>query len=420
MKNEKFGIKYFYTGLTAFLVIAACVVFFFLMYRLPGIFAFLKKLLGVIEPVIIGFIIAYLVNPIANAINGGLLKLSKKNIKLQNNIYKRVARGVSVFGALAAFTAVLILIFYMIVPQFIDSISSMVKVLPGQLEDFAQRVSTEFEKNSDLQKVLMSVYEYEKKWLQNDFTAYVNSMAAYFASGVWSVVNFIKNFAVGYIFALYILYNKALLMRQFRKIMFACIKNSVVERILRTGKRVHSIFSGFIYGKLLDSAIIGVLCFIGVTIFKMPYPMLVAVTVGVTNVIPVFGPYLGGIPCAALILLTDTMKGVYFIIFIICLQAFDGNFLGPKILGNSTGLSAFWVVFAIVVGGGMFGVPGMVIGVPAFAVIYYLIESFVNYRVKKKNLPLENEFYDAKVVEKLKPEIADLREQIPLEEENTE
>ena len=163
MKNEKFGIKYFYTGLTAFLVIAACVVFFFLMYRLPGIFAFLKKLLGVIEPVIIGFIIAYLVNPIANAINGGLLKLSKKNIKLQNNIYKRVARGVSVFGALAAFTAVLILIFYMIVPQFIDSISSMVKVLPGQLEDFAQRVSTEFERNSDLQKVLMSVYEYEKK-----------------------------------------------------------------------------------------------------------------------------------------------------------------------------------------------------------------------------------------------------------------
>jgi len=280
MKNEKFGIKYFYTGLTAFLVIAACVVFFFLMYRLPGIFAFLKKLLGVIEPVIIGFIIAYLVNPIANAINGGLLKLSKKNIKLQNNIYKRVARGVSVFGALAAFTAVLILIFYMIVPQFIDSISSMVKVLPGQLEDFAQRVSTEFERNSDLQKVLMSVYEYEKKWLQNDFTAYVNSMAAYFASGVWSVVNFIKNFAVGYIFALYILYNKALLMRQFRKIMFACIKNSVVERILRTGKRVHSIFSGFIYGKLLDSAIIGVLCFIGVTVFKMPYPMLVAVTVG--------------------------------------------------------------------------------------------------------------------------------------------
>jgi len=114
------------------------------------------------------------------------------------------------------------------------------------------------------------------------------------------------------------------------------------------------------------------------------------------------------------------MKGVYFIIFIICLQAFDGNFLGPKILGNSTGLSAFWVVFAIVVGGGMFGVPGMVIGVPAFAVIYYLIENFVNYRVKKKNLPLENEFYDSKVVEKLKPKIADLREQIPLEEEDTE
>ena len=141
--------------------------------------------------------------------------------------------------------------------------------------------------------------------------------------------------------------------------------------------------------------------------------MLVAVVIGVTNIIPVFGPYLGGIPCAALILLTDPMKGLYFIIFIILLQALDGNFIGPKILGNSTGLSAFWVVFAIVAGGGLFGVLGMLIGVPLFAVIYYLVTTFVNFRLKRKKLPCESDFYDSTVCDKIKGS-EDLRVEIPL------
>ena len=169
----------------------------------------------------------------------------------------------------------------------------------------------------------------------------------------------------------------------------------------------------FIYGKLLDSIIIGVLCFIGLSILKIPYTMLVAVVIGVTNVIPVFGPYLGGIPCAALILLTDPMKGLYFIIFIILLQTLDGNFIGPKILGNSTGLSAFWVVFAIVVGGGLFGVIGMLIGVPLFAVIYYIITSLVNFRLKRKKLPCNSDYYDSTVCDKIR-EADDLRVEIPL------
>lgn len=415
MKDKNFKLKYFYIGLTAFLVVAACVVFFFLLFRLPGILSFAGKLLGVIQPVIIGFIIAYLVNPIANSINGGLIRLSKRFIKYKMELSRKVAKAISVFGALAVFILILILIFYMIVPEFIESITSLAKVLPGQLDVFIERIYEEFNKNKDLQNIIMSVYEYEKEWLQTDFTKYVNSLATYFASSVWSVVNFLKNFAVGFIFALYILYNKSLLMRQFRKLMYALINNNAVEHILNTGKKANRIFSGFIYGKLLDSFIIGVLCFIGVSVLKIPYTMLVAVTVGVTNVIPVFGPYIGAIPCAALILLTDPLKGLYFIIFIILLQALDGNFIGPKILGNSTGLSAFWVVFAIVLGGGMFGILGMLIGVPAFAVIYYLIRSFVNYRIAKKKLPLESDFYDSSVSEKIKKSENDLRVEIPLD-----
>lgn len=413
MQNKNFKLKYFYIGLTAFLTVAACVVFFFLIYRLPGILSFFGKILSVVQPVIIGLIIAYLVNPIANSINGELLKLAKKRFNKNSVIVRKISNAISVFGALAVFLLFLILIIYMIVPQFIDSISSMIKVLPGQLDAFITEISTEFERNKELQDLINAVYEYEKDWLQNDLAGYVNSFASYFASGVWSVVSFLKDFAVGLIFALYILFNKALLVRQFRKLLYACINNTVVEHIFKTGHKAHRIFSGFIYGKLLDSFIIGVLCFIGISILKIPYTMLVAVVIGVTNIIPVFGPYLGGIPCAALILLTDPMKGLYFIIFIILLQALDGNFIGPKILGNSTGLSAFWVVFAIVLGGGLFGVLGMLIGVPLFAVLYYLITTFVNFRLKRKKLPLASDYYDSSVCDKIK-KAEDLRVEMPL------
>lgn len=413
--NKKFKNRYFYIGLTLFLALSACILFAFLLYRIPAIFVFLKKLLRVVEPVIIGFVIAYLVNPIANTIKGGMLKISKKKTKV-SAFLRKISNAVSVFGALAVFVIILLLIVYMIVPEFIESISNVAATLPQQLDVWINKVSREFEKNKDLQEIVLSIYEYEKHWLQTDFTNYVNSLASYFASGVWSVVNFLKNFAVGFIFALYILFNKKLLIKQFRKFLYAVINNNALEYIFKAGKKTHKIFSGFIYGKLLDSFIIGVLCFIGVTVLKIPYAMLVAVIVGVTNVIPVFGPYLGAIPCAALILLTDPIKGLYFIIFIILLQALDGNFIGPKILGNSTGLSAFWVVFAIVVGGGLFGIPGMLIGVPAFAVIYYLAEVFVNYRIEKKNLPQDTEYYDAEVSEKIKAQENDLRVEIPLEE----
>ena len=414
MKSSNFKRKYFYIGLTAFLVVAACVLFFFLIFRLPGILSFFGKILSVTQPVIIGLIIAYLVNPIANSINGGLLKLSNKYFNKKPRLIRKISNAISVFGALAVFILMIILIIYMIVPQFIESISSMIKVLPGQLDTFIKEISAEFERNKDLQNLINALYEYEQEWLQNDLTGYVNSIATYFASGVWSVVSFLKDFAVGLIFAVYILFNKALLMRQFRKLLYACLNNAAVEHIFKTGKKAHRSFSGFIYGKLLDSFIIGVLCFIGISILKIPYTMLVAVVIGVTNIIPVFGPYLGAIPCAALILLTDPIKGLYFIVFIILLQALDGNFIGPKILGNSTGLSAFWVVFAIVLGGGLFGVVGMLIGVPLFAVIYYLVTTFVNFRLNKKNLPTASDYYDSRVCEKVR-EAEDLRVEIPLD-----
>lgn len=164
--------------------------------------------------------------------------------------------------------------------------------------------------------------------------------------------------------------------------------------ILHLTIKSNEIFGGFIIGKIIDSAIIGVLCFIGLTLMDMPYTLLVSVIVGVTNVIPFFGPYIGAIPSATLILLTDPRMGIYFIIFIIALQQFDGNVLGPKILGNSTGLSAFWVVFSILIAGGLFGVPGMILGVPTFAVVYYIVDMLIAHKLEKRKLPVETDAYD--------------------------
>ena len=165
--------------------------------------------------------------------------------------------------------------------------------------------------------------------------------------------------------------------------------------VLHLTTKSNEIFGGFIIGKIIDSAIIGVLCFFGLTILNMPYAVLVSVIVGVTNVIPFFGPYIGAIPSAILIMLADPIKGLYFIIFILLLQQFDGNILGPKILGNSTGLSAFWVIVAILLGGGLFGFVGMIMGVPTFAVLYYIVQMIMNYRLERKKLPANSNFYDA-------------------------
>ncbi len=182
--------------------------------------------------------------------------------------------------------------------------------------------------------------------------------------------------------------------KQSKKIVYAVFKPSHANMILHLTLKSNEIFGGFIIGKLIDSAIIGVLCFIGLSLLNMPYALLVSVIVGVTNVIPFFGPYIGAIPSAVLIMLADPRKGLYFILFILVLQQIDGNIIGPKILGDSTGLSAFWVVFSILLGGGLFGFVGMILGVPTFAVIYYVINMLINHRLEVKKLPTETECYD--------------------------
>ena len=215
-------------------------------------------------------------------------------------------------------------------------------------------------------------------------------------SGVINIVNEVMNVLIGIIVSVYVLFSKEKFNAQAKKAVYALMTPPHANLTLHIVTKSNQIFGGFMIGKVIDSMIIGVLCYIGTAILKMPYALLVSVIVGVTNVIPFFGPYIGAIPCIILIGLADPLKGLYFAIFILLLQQLDGNVIGPKILGDSTGLSAFWVIFSILLGGGIFGFIGMVMGVPTFAVIYYIVEMLINYKLEKRNLPTRTQCYDNK------------------------
>ncbi len=271
-----------------------------------------------------------------------------------------------------------------------------------------------------------------QNWFRTDFMTDINQIMTNLTEGILGFLNEIFDFLVGIIVSIYVMYGRETFARQAKKIVYALFPPKKANLVLHLGNKTNEIFGGFIIGKIIDSIIIGILCFIILSIIKMPYTLLVSVIVGVTNVIPFFGPFIGAIPCSVLILLNDPMKGLYFIIFVFLLQQFDGNILGPKILGDTTGLSSFWVITAILFGGGLFGFAGMLLGVPTFAVIYYILQLVIESRLEQKNLPTNSRHYHQmsyvdeygrfryskkKVYRKTKEESEQKREDQKLEEE---
>lgn len=293
--------------------------------------------------------------------------------------------------------ALIITLLNMMIPELYGSIRDMIFTVPSQMNRFIHEFSKMHSSDSTVGKMLASIVEeasdFVQNWMKTDLMEKVNLWMTQLTVGMIQMVREVFNFIIGIIVSIYVLFSKEKFQKQTKKLIYAVFRPGQANMILQIGGKSNEIFGGFIIGKIIDSLIIGVICFIGLSILNMPYTMLVSVIVGVTNVIPFFGPYIGAIPSAILILLADPLKGLYFIIFVIALQQFDGNVLGPKILGNSTGLSSFWVVFSILIAGGLFGIPGMLFGVPTFAVIYYIVNMLVNSILKKKELPTDTECY---------------------------
>ena len=304
---------------------------------------------------------------------------------------KKAARSIGTAGALLFLLLIIFLLLDMMIPELIKSVQNMMVSLPAEVNSFSAWINETLAEDSQLADMLGSslvkVTNVLENFIQDHLLPQVNTYIASITSGVISAVKVLFNFIIGLIIAVYVLMSKETFIGQGKKLVYTIFPAKFGNHIVKMVRISNEMFGGFINGKILDSAIIGVICYIGLVIMRMPYSLLVAVIVGVTNVIPFFGPYVGAVPSVILIALADPIKGLYFLIFILVLQQIDGNIIGPKILGNSTGLSSFWVVFAILVGGGLFGFMGMLLGVPTFAVIYYLIREVTAWILRKRKLP---------------------------------
>ena len=383
-------------GLTIFLVIAACIILYFAFLRADTLFSVAGTIIEILKPIIYGFAIAYLLNPIVKETDKYLLPVLRKKIKKEKTA-RQFSRAAGILFALLVLFAVIFALLNMLIPELFHSIRNLMETLPGQLNSGIEAIENLQKEQSTMGLLLGNILNHASEtlqnWIQTDLLRQMNIWMTNITTGAMNVLSEVFNFLVGCIVSVYMLFSKELFAAQMKKILYGVMSIEHANMTLHITRKSNEIFGGFIIGKIIDSAIIGVLCFLGPTLLDMPYILLVSVIVGVTNVIPFFGPYIGAIPSAILIALADPIKGIYFLIFILALQQLDGNVIGPKILGDSTGLSAFWVVFSILLGGGLFGFVGMIAGVPTFAVIYYIVKMVVEQKLEKKKMPADTEAY---------------------------
>ncbi len=399
--------KYFNWGLTAFLVIVTSMVFQAVILNLSACWKTVKLLLGILRPILYGFAFAYILNPLMKRIEQGVRFLTRRT-KWKDTTRSRLGRILGVTGSVIALLLIVYGLIALLVPQLGDSVRTIVDNFPSYYKSIQKWVDRNLVNHPEIgeyvSRALDSVYAMLEDWATTKLLGNMQALMVTLTGSVVTVVKGVLNIVIGIIIAVYVLLAKERFQAQTKKVLAVVFKPAHADRVLELGREANEVFGGFIIGKIADSAIIGVLCYFCMLIFRLPYPALIATIIGVTNIIPFFGPFIGAIPSACIILLTNPIKGIYFIILVFVLQQVDGNIIGPRILGNATGLSSFWVVVAITVFGGLFGFVGMILGVPVFAMLYMLIAEHVNKRLRAKNLPTVTDTYqDIRTISDLEP-----------------
>lgn len=387
-----FDRKHLGFGIVMFLVIAASILFYVFLQNFSIFKNFIKTMLNILSPVMYGFVIAYLLNPLLRFLENKLfLPMCKKFKRLKNP--EKLSRALGVFTTLIISLGAVVALFWLVIPQLITSISSMTLKFPDYINKTREYFDGVLKSNPALLEYSNSIFESTIIPYLNNLKPQIASFAQSMAVGAYQFASWIINISVGIIVSIYIMYSKETFASQFKRVCYALFSKEFCKRFLNAADSTDKVFGKYISGKILDSVIVGIICFIVCVLIGIPYAALVSVLVGVTNIIPFFGPFFGAVPSAFIILLEDPMKALIFVIFIIFLQQIDGNVLCPIILGDSTGLSAFWVITAILVGGGLFGILGMFISVPIFAVIYTFVKSFIDVKLEKKQLPISADAY---------------------------
>lgn len=380
--------KYFKTSLCAFGVIAASLVLVFFMLHLEEFFNFFGIFMRIVSPFIWGFAFAYVLNYPYKL----FLKLFSKKTKKGKSLAPTPCKVLSLVSTYIVFFAVLSLLFYLVIPQVVTAISEFIQLVPGyadvasqNVEEFAFKYLRRY--NLSYKDVFDTIKEVGKQ-LAAQFN--LNDMVGKTVAVILNASNGVKNALLGIIVSIYFLWDKERFVDNFKRLSYALLPKKASDKLIEIMRFTDKTFGGFLVAKIVDSAIIGLLNYIFMIIMGMPYAVLISVIVGITNIIPFFGPFIGAVPSALLLLLVSPWQALLFVIFIIVLQQFDGNFLGPRLMGETMGVRAVFVVFAVIVFGGLFGVVGMFIGVPLFVVIYTLFSDFVTARLKEKEIKRED------------------------------
>jgi len=376
--------RYLYTMLSGFGAISLSVILFFVLYRFRGIGDAFKKLSDILAPFVYGGVVAYLLRPLCNLYEKLFLKYMPKKL---HKVANPLAVGLSIISGVLIVYALII----MIAPQLYESVKTIWKTLPDRVAQLIDWLTKTFGEDEEMlayfESAYNAVYSELDTWARETLVPSISNLVSGVGMSVWKVLLFFYNLLIGIIVAVYLLGSRRKFKQQSILIVRSIFKPKWAEFILEEVAFIDRMFGGFIDGKLVDSAIIGVLCYLGCLVFKFPNALLVSAIVGITNVIPFFGPFIGAIPSVLLILIESPIKAVWFAIFVFALQQLDGNVIGPAILGDRTGLSSFWVLFAIILFGGIWGLVGMIICVPLFAVIYDTVKRLVFRGLEKNGLP---------------------------------
>ncbi len=395
--NTKYTTISVYTVLT----FTACLVVYALLFNFTGLGDFIEKFLSIIAPITWGLVIAYLVNPIMKWFEKRLKKLTEKN-----KPHFKLNRIISLSIAMLLFLAAIAALASIILPQVFESITSIIDNIGTYLSNFKKWIDSILVKYPELlTEVNAQINNIEKTIMEfiNNIVPKIGDIMVKITDSTLGFIVAIKDFLIGIIVAVYFLYGKEHFQAQMKKFSCAILPSKASKTFFRICAQTNSSISGFISGKIIDSIIIGCLCFISMTVMKLDFVVLISVIVGVTNIIPFFGPFIGAIPSAFLLLVASPKQVIPFLILILIIQQLDGNVIGPKILGQSTGISAFWVLFSILVGGGLFGFAGMILGVPIFAVLYSLLQEFIAYRLEGKNMSSDTNDYFPEPIEPKTP-----------------
>ncbi len=395
--KKKFDGPYIKAGATFFCAGLLLIIAYYSINHFPSIKYGWDKVNGILFPFYLGIVISYLLSPIYNWIVKKSYPFFKKKLKkpiTALTVSRFVATVLTLIFLLAAMTGIV----SMIIPGLYESITTLVPRMPDYFNSAFNWVSENLKDNPELANFLSvnmdNAQEKMLSWLQDKILPASETLVSNISLGVITTVTTLLNILVSIIICVYLLNSKEMFAAQSKKLILAILGREKAEKVFELGHITNNCFGGFINGKLIDSIIIGLLCFILMTIFQMPQTMLISVIVGVTNIIPFFGPFIGAVPSALLLLIISPIDSLKFIVLVFLLQQFDGNILGPKILGKSTKLASFWVMFAIIVGGGLFGILGMILGVPMFAVIYTYLSRGINNKLDRMGYPKDTVLYE--------------------------